>query len=114
MNASLSKFLLKVSIEESFEEKKVEIGLVSKCKPQTTYHWKELWIQENFCQQFENTFIPAVKIELLPLIYSNTNYSNSRVVVDFCKDSKGGSSKSTDQPKAEDYPSKNRTNKIFL
>ena len=93
--------------------KKVEIGLVSKCKPQTTYHWKELWIQENFCQQFENTFIPAVKIELLPLIYSNTSASNSRVVVDFCKERKGGGSKSTDQPKAEDYPSKNMT-KIFL
>ena len=106
INPSLSKFLLNVSIEESFDKEKVEIGLVSKCKPQTTYHWKELWIQENFCQQFENTFIPAVKIELLPLIYSNTNYSNSRVVVDFCKDSKGGGSKSTDQPKAEDYPSK--------
>ena len=49
---------------------------------------------------------PEGGIELLPLIYSNTSDSNSRVVVDFCKDSKGGGSKSTDQPKAEDYPSK--------
>ena len=38
INPSLSKFLLNVSIEESFDKEKVEIGLVSKCKPQTTYH----------------------------------------------------------------------------
>ena len=67
MNASLSKFLLNDLIEESFDKEKVEIGLVSKCKPQTTYHWKELWIQENFCQQFENTFILAMEIGLLLL-----------------------------------------------
>ena len=54
-----------------------------------------------------------MKIELVPLIYSNKNDSNSRVVVDFCKDSKGGGSKSTDQPKAEDYPS-NDIIKILL
>ena len=67
MNASLSKFLLNDLVEKSFDKEKVEIGLVSKCKPQTTYHWKELWIQENFCQQFENTFIHAMEIGLLPL-----------------------------------------------
>lgn len=114
MNASLSKFMLNVSIEESFEEKKLKLVWCQSVSPRLRItHWKELWIQENFCQQFENTFIPAVKIELLPLIYSNTSASNSRVVVDFCKERKGGGSKSTDQPKAEDYPSKNMT-KIFL